>query len=95
MLPYGLSFNSQDELSQLSEGTVRVAMREFVLIIIRTFEKDYLRLLDRAEAPFLLADMENGGFPGCTMSHDCTHIQWSNCPLLFKANTETRTETAL
>jgi hypothetical protein len=74
VLAYGLSFDSQDELSQLSESTVRVALREFVLIILRTFENDYLRLPDRAEAKFLLADMENRGFPGCVMSLDCTHI---------------------
>jgi hypothetical protein len=43
VLAYGFSFESQDELSQISESTVRVALREFVLIILRTFQKDYLR----------------------------------------------------
>jgi hypothetical protein len=63
VLSYGLSIESQDELSQISESTVRVALREFVLIILRTFQKDYLRLPDRVEAKFILADMENRGSP--------------------------------
>lgn len=63
-----MSFGQFDELLQMSEGSARESLLEFVKEVLTLFGDEYLRQPIEADLRRILCVNQERGFPGCVRS---------------------------
>jgi hypothetical protein len=62
------------------ECTTLLCLRRFVVIVVKVFGPEYLRLPNEQDTARLLSIGESKGFPSILGSIDWMHWSWKNCP---------------
>jgi hypothetical protein len=80
MIANGVAADATDEYVRVGESTALECLRKFVVIIVKVFRLEYLRLPNEYDTARLLAIGESRGFSGMLGSIDYMHWGWKNYP---------------
>jgi hypothetical protein len=73
MIANGVAADATDEYVRVGESTALECLRKFVVIIVKVFRLEYLRLPNEYDTARLLAIGESRGFSGMLGSIDYMH----------------------
>jgi hypothetical protein len=83
-LAYGSPADGLGEYIRMGESTILETLGLFTRFIVEIFGLEFLRQPSQHDISRLLAQEEEGGFPGMVGSLDCMHWEWAECPVGYQ-----------